>query len=1031
MKLMLKRITIAIMLLLLVYSLAACNSSNVEQMDVTVMVLNNSYDKFEAEREFSSDEAIFLIKDIPQDKILTDGDYKYILSTNEEYAAIIEYSGKKKTIKIPSEVNDVPVVCVTGWQEQISERASTTNALCSDRQLVEKIVLPNTIVTIGPETFSHFEKLQEIVFSTSLTHIYDRAFNDCSSIKELELPNSLKSISYLAFSGCTSLEVLSIPEGLEHIGTNSFDGCVALEEITLPKSLIYVSEGSFSNCTELNTIHLSHNTVLHEDFYRDSWDTESIIPELLYYDEEKKSDADIVVVPEISEPKYIEDLEGYTLRIFDIGSVDDRYYSMFKDDNFKKVVETVSELYNCSIIEVTSDDYYNDLKKAAMLGESFCDIAILPSDIVLDCVSNSIITPWQPTQNVDLSADWWDQSANKRYNLNGVQLAVSGDFNINNFASQICYVYNREKLDKNTYEFGGIDPSIYTYSSMLISDANSGDFGKDGDFSVKWSDSYKFNWDYYTYNGGICGSTFDYYRTMLAGQGIDFYNFSEDSKLSLSYGTGRGYIGRMEGMSKDSELSEYRSDMNSVWVPIKELALKNLELSLMNESIGSIDMSSFKACDESLFTNGTSTFKIVRLDEVPALMETGMDIGIVTLPGGIYTSLVDTPTLAVQPICTGDEYKNLVILDAIAKYSSSEMLPDFMKSFIGDKPENDDRESTYSYNEQMLNRIYENPYYEFDIGSTGDAIQYLYYKYMLRYDASDLWRQGKISNKKFESSLGLQMMYLNNISYALEFYLEDHPAAEPVTPAPKETWADEYYNLFSNNDDSYILNHVLDISKITSLCNSNGEGYLSDLNVLGDIILAYKTFSKIEPTTDNFYTSYENFYLTSSLSKDENVILERFFYDNNANVRRYQLSYVQDALDYLYGDGVFNAEHLSNETWCYITEDNQYLYLQEPYIRSNSGRVYYRLVDTKYIEDAAIIYMNVINSSYDDGYTVWNDYVNHIVLAKDEGSVSYSGNGVFNRITSENITLEDLGIMKLFLTQDSTGIHIKGVELPK
>ena len=486
--------------------------------------------------------------------------------------------------------------------------------------------------------------------------------------------------------------------------------------------------------------------------------------------DEKVSDSDADVITETSGPKYVEDLEGYTLRIFDVGSADDRYYSMFDNDDFKEVVETVSELYNCSIVEVTSDDYYKDITNGVMLGESFCDIAILPAHVALNLITNEYAIPWQTVQSVDLSAEWWDKSANKRYNLGGVQLALSGDFNINNAASQICYLYNREKLDAD-YCYDA--EQKYVYSSMLIDDAaHDGWFDTDRGFSPSWVSG-----ESYLYNGGICGSTYDYYRTMLAGQGVDFYNISEDGRLSLSYGTGTDYIGKIEGMTDDPDRSRFISMLNSDLVDMKELALSKLKLDLMGESLGPVDMSDFKACDKTLFTNGTSTFKIARLDEVPALIDAGMDIGIVTLPGTGYTSLVDTPTLAVQPLLTGDEYKNLVILDALAKYSSKKMLPDFLKSFIGEKPENNDPESTYSYNEKMLDKISEKPCYEFDIGTKGEALHYLYYKYMLRYNVSDRWR---ISNDKFESSVS-QMMYLDNISDSLESIVEKYSVTEPVT----------------------------------------------------------------------------------------------------------------------------------------------------------------------------------------------------------------------------------------------------------
>ena len=914
---------------------------------------------------------------------------------------------------------------------------------------LERISFPASLRSIDSEAFSGCSSLKEVVFSTESLTLGMFTFSGCSSLEKAEIP-SVAELPDGVFRGCTGLKTITFSEGLEYIGKGAFNRCTGLTEITLPDSLLFINEGAFSECTGLTTMHLSHNTALYDDVYVNSsvFGEDQEAPELLYYDEKIENDA-----AEISEPEYIiEDLEGYTLRIFDIGSVDDRYYSMFDDESFQKVIEIVSEKYNCSIVEVNSEDWYNELRSSTIRGESsFCDVAIIPADMVLECTKYGYITPWEG----DLSADWWAQSVNQQYNIGGVQLAVSGDFNINNFASQICYVYNREKLDAK-----GGEKYIGGYSDRLVSQAWKYAWGRNGEFG----DSYGSN---YMYNGGICASTFDYYRTMLAGQGIDFYSIADDGTISLSYGNGSGFLNNIEGRTEDPNYIAFRKNI-SLYIRTRNKIIESLKRDLREEERKLSGMADFMACDESLFSDGTSTFKIVRLDEIPALMETGMDIGLAPLPGGVHTSLVDTPTLAIQPVCIRDTYKNYIILDALARYSRREMLPAFTKSIIGNKPKPEtnaqektpyDDDSTYSYNRQMIKKIYENPYYELDFGETGKEFQYLYYKYMLMYDATDLdrWGNGKLSVDAFNEAVRYKLKEIEKMNDYLEYNLSWHHTDESVASETKEKWAEDFFNTIVNvGRDPFIIEHVLDITKISAAFNRNGDcsfyDAFYDAVVLNDILSAYGEFTGNNSTVYDRYFSYADFVKQSDLNEEEIANIRRLFYAGD--VCRYPLSYVQEALDYLYGEGMFDAGKLSNAMSFYVTEDRQYLYSQFSYWwggfvdkKYDYEYVFYKLMDTQYFDkfiepqitdNGAIIEMTIVGTSSEEGdygvrFDNAYDYVTNMYLTRmSVNSDTDNAKGLESIEYYSPIGIYASGRVKLFLKKDSNGVHIMGIktELP-
>lgn len=547
-------------------------------MDISVILIDNSSgNNYVCTREPEADEAVFLLPEYSSEGILEEGDFQYILSTNASYAAIVEYTGRLETVKFPSELGGVPVVCLTGLNEHLSDTCSGFRSICTYKEEIKKIILPDTIVAIGPHAFCLSRSLEEISFSESLTHIYQSAFDSCSSLKELTLPNSLISLDYYSFGFCESLTHVTLPEGMEQIGSSAFSHCYNLEEVRLPSSMIYVSEAAFAYCEQLETVYLSENTVLNTKVFQEtSTEPDASIPELVYYKADTAEETYESVEEKIEETTYIEDFDGY-----------------------------------------------------------------------------------------------------------------------------------------------------------------------------------------------------------------------------------------------------------------------------------------------------------------------------------------------------------------------------------------------------------------------------------------------------------------------IENYLDSHSVAVLDPSVVEDTWANDYYDVFSAISEPRIVTHVLDISKISALLSNNHTLHLfDDCDVIWSVLTAYYTLYEEEPTSFTEYRNFEEFYLQSDLSRADNSIIARFFYITNSYVVQIPLSYVQTALDTLYGAGTFHAQDFSNEICCYVPDDSEYLYLQDRYLYTTDEISYkqiaYRLVDIRYLENnTAILFMNVIGSYLQDGSTLIVDYTDQTLLFEKEGIVNYAD---FNDIFNSDIDLDALGVVKLTLFQDSAGVHIKSFE---
>ena len=121
--------------------------------------------------------------------------------------------------------------------------------------LIEEVVLPDTITSIGNSAFSGCKSLRNINLPLSIREIGYDAFYDCASLKKIWLPECIDEIRIDTFKGCKSLEKIYIPSGLECIGLGAFQGCSSLRSVVIPE-LCIIDSYAFSGCTALSQIKL-------------------------------------------------------------------------------------------------------------------------------------------------------------------------------------------------------------------------------------------------------------------------------------------------------------------------------------------------------------------------------------------------------------------------------------------------------------------------------------------------------------------------------------------------------------------------------------------------------------------------------------------------------------------------------------------------------------------------------------------------------------------------------------------------------
>ncbi len=118
-------------------------------------------------------------------------------------------------------------------------------------ELVENLVIPDSVTNIGNYAFYGCESLKSITIPDSVTSIGDYAFSGCS-LTSVTIPDSVTSIGDYAFN-VYSLTSVTIPDSVTSIGEGAFDGC-SLTSVTIPDSVMSIGRYAFRHCRKLNKV---------------------------------------------------------------------------------------------------------------------------------------------------------------------------------------------------------------------------------------------------------------------------------------------------------------------------------------------------------------------------------------------------------------------------------------------------------------------------------------------------------------------------------------------------------------------------------------------------------------------------------------------------------------------------------------------------------------------------------------------------------------------------------------------------------
>ena len=165
-----------------------------------------------------------------------------------------------ENLVIPESVSEIKdnafSMCSSIKTVQIPEGLTSigASAFCGCEALT-KVNIPQSVKSFGEYIFARNPSLTSVTIEEGITEIPFAIFLEDSALTSIKLPESITFIDGAAFSNCVSLTSINIPERVTEIST-SFQGCTSLREITIPAGVTTIYGYSFQRCTSLSEITL-------------------------------------------------------------------------------------------------------------------------------------------------------------------------------------------------------------------------------------------------------------------------------------------------------------------------------------------------------------------------------------------------------------------------------------------------------------------------------------------------------------------------------------------------------------------------------------------------------------------------------------------------------------------------------------------------------------------------------------------------------------------------------------------------------
>lgn len=120
---------------------------------------------------------------------------------------------------------------------------------------LKKVTIPDSVVSVGDESFTNNTALTEVVFEGTITQLGIYVFDGCSSLEKLTTDQVFNAIPAGLFKDCAALSEWTLGPAVTEIGAEAFRG-TSLVSLTIPETVGTIGEAAFRDCDSLSSISL-------------------------------------------------------------------------------------------------------------------------------------------------------------------------------------------------------------------------------------------------------------------------------------------------------------------------------------------------------------------------------------------------------------------------------------------------------------------------------------------------------------------------------------------------------------------------------------------------------------------------------------------------------------------------------------------------------------------------------------------------------------------------------------------------------
>jgi hypothetical protein len=325
---------------------------------------------------------------------------------------------------------------------------------------------------------------------------------------------------------------------------------------------------------------------------------------------------------------------------------------------------SIADHFNVSVsmIESSQYNYETDAVNSIKAGEDAYDLVIPHGRAAFEYANQMLCLDWNTSlPSVNLDAPWWSQDARASFSIAGKLFVMDGDLSYNSLGSADVMLFNKNLMTNLGMSF--------PYDTVL---------------EGKW--------------------TYDYWITEVkdAASDLDGNGVIDETVDRMGYVTQK-WVGPMEAfatsglrvLSKDDGDIPYLSFYSE-----KAVDVFNRYFELIDSDDAYVDIAdvSYSSGFISIFVEGRSLFTDMNMTDVITLRTMETDFGVIPWPKfdetSEYCTNVDAGTnLFIVPITAGDPERTSVILEAMAKIGSHDVIPAYFEVTLQGKASRDNESS--------------------------------------------------------------------------------------------------------------------------------------------------------------------------------------------------------------------------------------------------------------------------------------------------------------------------------------------------